>query len=85
MKRTLGLFTILLLAFNLFAAKYPKREMRAVWIATVANIDWPSSANLTVAQQQKEFIELLDLSKEYHMNTVVFQIRPAADAFYASK
>ena len=85
MKRTLGLITILLVAINLFAAKYPKREMRAVWIATVANIDWPSSANLTVEQQQKEFIELLDLSKAYHMNTVVFQIRPAADAFYASK
>ena len=48
MKRTLGLITILLVAINLFAAKYPKREMRAVWIATVANIDWPSSANLTV-------------------------------------
>jgi uncharacterized lipoprotein YddW (UPF0748 family) len=85
MKRILGVLVILFLAINLFAAKYPKREMRAVWIATVANIDWPSNANLTVEQQQKEFIELLDLSKEYHMNTVVFQIRPAADAFYASK
>lgn len=29
-------------------------------------------------------IELLDLVKAYHMNTVVFQIRPCADAFYNS-
>jgi uncharacterized lipoprotein YddW (UPF0748 family) len=75
---------ILFLTLNLNAAKYPKREMRAVWMATVANIDWPSASNLSSDQQQKEFIELLDLCKEYNMNTVVFQIRPAADAFYNS-
>lgn len=76
----------LLFIFSLttFAQQYPKREMRAVWIATVANIDWPSNDSLTVEQQQKEMIELLDLVKAYHMNTVVFQIRPCADAFYNS-
>ena len=84
MKKPVGLSLILLLAINLYGAKYPKTEMRAVWIATVANIDWPSAPDLTTAQQQKEFTELLDLSKAYHMNTVVFQIRPAADAFYFS-
>ena len=85
MKKLLGLCLILMLTINLYAQKYPKREMRAVWIATVANIDWPSASNLTTMQQKKEFIELLDLCKEYNMNTVVFQIRPSADAFYASK
>ena len=85
MKKFIGLSLILLLTLNLNAARYPKREMRAVWIATVANIDWPSASNLSTAQQKKEFIELLDLCKQYNMNTVVFQIRPAADAFYASK
>jgi len=85
MKKVIGLSLILFLTFHLNAAKHPKREMRAVWIATVANIDWPSASNLTTEQQKKEFIELLDLSKAYNMNTVVFQIRPAADAFYASK
>ena len=76
---------MLLSMMQLDAARYPKREMRGVWIATVANIDWPSSATLTPRQQQKELIELLNLSKAYNMNTVVFQIRPAADAFYASR
>lgn len=85
MKKLVGLSLILLLTMNLNAAKHPKREMRAVWIATVANIDWPSASNLTTEQQKKEFTELLDLCKAYNMNTVVFQIRPAADAFYASK
>lgn len=85
MKKLIGLSLIMLFTWNLMAAKHPKREMRAVWVATVANIDWPSSANLSTLQQQKEFVELLDLCKEYNMNTVVFQIRPAADALYASK
>ncbi|PUZ26620.1 Uncharacterized lipoprotein YddW, UPF0748 family [Chitinophaga costaii] len=63
----------------------PKRELRAVWIATVANIDWPSSKNLSSYQQQQEFIRLLDQFKSNGFNAVVVQIRPAADAFYASQ
>lgn len=85
MRKPFAFILILFLTINLSAEKFPKREMRAVWIATVSNIDWPSSPNLTVGQQQKEFVELLGLCKEYHLNTVVFQVRPAADAFYASK
>jgi uncharacterized lipoprotein YddW (UPF0748 family) len=62
----------------------PKREMRGVWIATVANIDWPSSKGLTVEQQKKEMIGMLNGLKALNINTVVFQARPAADAFYNS-
>lgn len=65
--------------------KSPKREMRAVWIATVDNIDWPSSPNLSVEEQKAELIAHLDQHKKNGMNAVVFQIRPAADAFYKSK
>ena len=43
----------------------PKREFRAVWIATVDNIDWPSSKNLIPEQQQQEFSTLLDFLKEW--------------------
>jgi uncharacterized lipoprotein YddW (UPF0748 family) len=65
-------------------AQYKKHEMRAVWIATVANIDWPSQRNLSAKQQKKEMIQMLDSFASMNMNTVVFQIRPTADAFYAS-
>ncbi|MEZ0612129.1 glycoside hydrolase family 10 protein [Fibrella sp. WM1] len=60
-----------------------KREFRAVWIATVDNIDWPSKKGLPVADQQREFLELLDMSQQTGLNAVVVQIRAAADAFYA--
>ena len=78
---------ILLFGFSLLmtAKEYPKREMRAVWIATVENIDWPSMKQLTTEQQKEEMIAILDAAKEYNMNAVVFQIRPDADALYASE
>lgn len=62
-----------------------KHEWRAVWIATVNNIDWPSSPGLTSEEQQKELIDYLDLFKRMNFNAVVLQIRPTADAFYVSK
>src|SRR5665647_1297340 len=69
---------------SLYAKDYPKREMRAIWIATVENIDWPSNSQLSTAEQKAEMIALLDLVKAYNMNAIVFQIRPDADALYAS-
>ncbi len=63
----------------------PAREFRAAWIATVANIDWPSRPGLPVATQKKEMIEILEKAKELNLNAIVFQARPACDTFYASE
>ncbi len=62
----------------------PKQEFRAVWIATVDNIDWPSKKGIAVDSQKAEFIRLLDLHKQNGMNAVIMQVRPATDAFYPS-
>jgi uncharacterized lipoprotein YddW (UPF0748 family) len=62
----------------------PPREFRGAWIATVANIDWPSKPGLTVAEQKAELISLLDRAVQLHLNAIIFQVRPACDAFYAS-
>jgi uncharacterized lipoprotein YddW (UPF0748 family) len=61
------------------------REFRAAWVATVANIDWPSKPDLTTKQQQGEAIAILDRAKELNLNAIVLQVRPAADALYASQ
>ena len=61
-----------------------KREMRGLWIATVANIDWPSRPTLSAAEQRAELTELLDRAAASGFNTVVFHVRPAADAVYQS-
>ncbi|HEU5289010.1 MAG TPA: family 10 glycosylhydrolase, partial [Cyclobacteriaceae bacterium] len=80
---------ILLIAFFVFLVspgkgQTPKREFRGVWIATVANIDWPSKPGLSSIEQQKEFIEILEMHKSNGMNAVIVQVRPCADAYYNS-
>lgn len=62
----------------------PKHEFRAVWVATVENIDWPSKRGLSSDIQKEEFIRLLDMHKRNGMNAVVVQVRPCADAMYPS-
>jgi uncharacterized lipoprotein YddW (UPF0748 family) len=60
------------------------RELRAVWVATVDNMDWPSKAGLTASEQQAELITILDRLVQLRMNAIVLQVRPAADALYQS-
>ena len=62
----------------------PEREFRAAWIATVANINWPSKRGLSTDKQKQEAIVLLDLLSEHNFNAAIFQVRPQCDALYAS-
>ena len=87
MKRILTgslLLFITLLTTTSFAQVSPAYEFRAVWVATVSNIDWPSRKNLSVEQQKQEFTRLLDMHQANGMNAVIVQVRPAADALYPS-
>src|SRR6218665_3648571 len=60
------------------------REFRAAWVATVANIDWPSKPGLSTAEQQAEMRRMLDGGGGRGLNAIIFQIRTSADALYAS-
>ena len=62
-----------------------KREFRGVWVATVGNIDWPSKPGLPAEKQKAELLAILDKARELHLNAVIFQVRPMADALYESK
>lgn len=66
----------------LVQAESPKREMRATWLATVNNIDWPSYS--TASYQQKEMVKILDSIQSLNCNAIFFQVRPCADALYRS-
>jgi len=83
----------LLSSANLLGAEYvpskskvpePRREFRAAWIATVHNLDWPSTYKLSPSQQRAEMIGLLDLASETGLNAVVLQVRTECDALYKS-
>ena len=60
-----------------------KKEMRAVWMATVWEIDWPQGL-YSEAAQKKKYTDYLDKFVECNVNAVFVQIRPTADAFYNS-
>ncbi|PKQ60868.1 hypothetical protein BZG02_17885 [Labilibaculum filiforme] len=83
-KGIIGILFVLIAFGAMAKKKSPAREMRAVWVATVDNIDWPSKPGLSVEEQKKEMISLLEQHQKNGMNTIVFQIRPATDAFYQS-
>ncbi|HWD91885.1 MAG TPA: family 10 glycosylhydrolase [Verrucomicrobiae bacterium] len=85
---------LVLLAFDCGAVDYQasaavpppiEREFRGVWVATVANIDWPSKPGLSTAQQKAELISILNHAAQLKLNAIVFQVRPACDAMYDSK
>ncbi|HXI12488.1 MAG TPA: family 10 glycosylhydrolase [Thermoanaerobaculia bacterium] len=61
-----------------------EREFRGVWVAAVNNIDWPSRRDLSSEEQQRELVAILDRAAALNFNAVILQIRPAADALYAS-
>ena len=59
---------------------------RGAWIATVANIDWPSvEAVGNDSLQKSEMVWILDSLQSLGINAVIFQVRPTADALYFSE
>ena len=71
-------------------AQSPKTEFRATWIATVANIDWPSTKVTTtgntsqINQQKSQLTTILDALQAGNIHAVCLQVRPTSDAFYPS-
>lgn len=85
MKKSLFILVLLSVFAQANAQKEPIREFRAAWIATVANIDWPSRKDLSTEDQKREITELFDIVKQNNFNAVIVQVRPAADALYQSQ
>ncbi|MGK7391374.1 MAG: glycoside hydrolase family 10 protein [Candidatus Cyclobacteriaceae bacterium M2_1C_046] len=75
-----------LLIYSVSAQDHPpKKEFRGIWIATVANIDWPKSRGLSEEKQKEQFNEILDFYQNLNFNVAVVQIRAAGDAFYPTE
>ena len=76
--------TFILLLFVAVSA-YAEIGFRGAWIATVANIDWPSKEAVgNTEKQQNEMIWLLDSLQSLGLNAIILQVRPTADALYIS-
>ncbi len=77
--------TIVLCSLSLCTLK-AEIGFRGAWIATVANIDWPSAEAVgNTEMQQAEMVFLLDSLQSLGINAIIFQVRPTADALYYSE
>ncbi|HAP28865.1 MAG TPA: cell surface protein, partial [Porphyromonadaceae bacterium] len=87
LRKLLAVGALLAGALPLMYAQAPKHEMRGAWVATVYGIDWPSVQGATpeIAEQQKaELTTLIDTLQTAGLNAIFLQVRPMADAIYAS-
>lgn len=62
----------------------PLREFRAAWIPAVGENSWLLAATNT-AQQKAAIVAMMDRAAALKLNAIIFQVRPACDALYASK
>lgn len=86
LKYLIILFWVITLHYQLQAYQFDaKREFRGAWIATVINLDWPSSRDLPTQLQKDELIEIFNELENSNINVVFFQVRSEADAFYESQ
>ncbi len=93
MKRILIIFLIVLvLSSNAFLlggcqateAAVPD-EMRACWVSSVGNLDFPSKQGLSAAELRKEIDAIIDTCSLSGLNAIFFQVRPCGDALYKSE
>ena len=83
MAKLRNILVFCLLSFSVVV--FGQVTFRGAWIATVANIDWPSADAVGYTDlQQEEMIWLLDSLQAIGINAIVFQVRPTADALYQS-
>lgn len=82
MRKTLITLLALFLGGQVLFAQ-PKREVRAVWLATNYGLDWPRSKYGSAAQNL--MIEMLDKLQAAHFNTVIFQVQCLGDVFWESE
>ncbi|MBO4565332.1 MAG: family 10 glycosylhydrolase [Bacteroidaceae bacterium] len=74
-------------AQNIFDVNWPKREERAVWLATIGGIDWPrtKATDATSTERQKqELIAILDKLQRANINVVILQTRIRGSVIYPS-
>lgn len=79
-----GTLVLLFFVSALWGQSEYKEELRAPWVATVANIDWPISRNDNPDKQKADLIAMLDLYASMHMNAIFLQVRTECDALYQS-
>ena len=77
-------FIFCLSSISLLKAQYPSDEIRAAWLTTNWNLDWPTSPDQSAESQKRQLCEILDKLSAANFNTILFQVRIRGDVFYNS-
>ncbi len=65
-------------------SELPSQEVRAVWLTTVYNLDWPRGSTLPESLKQSDLKSKIQSLHDVGINTIYFQVRTSADALYDS-
>ncbi len=76
------LAALILLSLAPFASA---REFRAAWVASVYNLNFPSSPGLSEDEQKAEIRSLVRTAAADGLNALMVQVRSEGDALYASR
>ena len=68
-------------AQNIASGRYPKREFRGAWIQAVNG----QFKGMSTEKMKQTLIEQLNSLRGAGFNAIIFQVRPEADALYASR
>ena len=60
-------------------------SFRAVWVATISRLDYPSAAGLDEKNLAAEADAIVEAAADMGFDAVILQVRPSADALYPSE
>jgi uncharacterized lipoprotein YddW (UPF0748 family) len=80
-----SLFRVLFLLLLLHVKANAAAEMRAAWVASVSNLNFPSRPGLSADAQQQEIRRIVSQAADRGLNALMVQVRPEADALYNSR
>lgn len=72
-------------SWNFENVKAEDRELRGIWVATVANIDFPKTQTKDPETLKKELVTIFENCANMGYNAVFLQVRPCSDALYKSE
>ncbi|MBV9657117.1 MAG: family 10 glycosylhydrolase [Verrucomicrobia bacterium] len=76
---------VALLLWIIFTSSGRATEMRAAWVASVANLNFPSRPGLSADEGRAQIHRIVGLAADCGLNALMVQVRPESDALYASR
>ncbi len=62
-----------------------EQNFRGVWVASVFNIDFPTSPTTSVYSLKNQLDKIVEDASAMNYNAIFFQVRPTSDSLYKSK